>query len=73
MSIQDSRNAFCNSLREMVATDQYFELMHYGDIKENLEFVTSENHYERILVIHYYGSMWFMHLEDGCIIKIEEV
>lgn len=73
MSIQESRNDMCNQLRAMTTVEQYYELIHYGNAKQDIEIQDINGKFNRILVFDYYGSIWFMQLCNGEIVKIEEL
>ena len=71
--IEEKRNELVNTLRGSILVEQYYELIHYGKPIIDIEKTDIDGNFLRIFVFNYYGAKWFMHLENGEIIKIQEL
>ena len=60
-------------LRNATKEEQYKELIRYGSPIVDIEKTDINGHLLRIFVFDYYDLKWFMHLEDGNIVNIQEL
>lgn len=55
---------------ETYSEAKYKELIHYGEIVESLDVVDEHGHDIRVRLVKYQGEIWFIHLCNGSIVKL---